>query len=183
MVQDPPEYMADAKAIFVHHTAGINDYTPADSPAIVRSIFLYHVQELGWNDVGYNFFVDKFGTLFEGRAGGIDRAVRAAHTYGFNTNTSSISLLGNTEDMTVDAVAKAAIAHLAGWKMRHHGHIPDSQVVLPAAAQGGNYQGDTWEIGDEITFHRIPGHRDGFNTLCPGAHLDLVLPEIRRLAA
>ncbi|MGP3683328.1 N-acetylmuramoyl-L-alanine amidase [Streptomyces sp. IBSNAI002] len=127
LVFDPPQYMADAKAVFVHHTAGGNDYGPSDSPAIVRGVFLYHVQELGWNDVGYNLFVDKYGTLFEGRAGGIERAVRAAHTYGFNTDTSSIALLGNTEDAGVGTAVKSSIAQLAGWKLRHHGHGPTAR--------------------------------------------------------
>ncbi|MFD3944900.1 N-acetylmuramoyl-L-alanine amidase [Streptomyces sp. NPDC058579] len=183
LVLDPPQYMNDTKAVFVHHTAGINDYTSEQSPGIVRGIFLYHVEELGWNDLGYNFLVDKYGTVFEGRAGGIDRSVRAAHTFGFNTDTSSIALLGNTEDAAVTAETKRAIASVASWKLRLHGYAPDEMIRLPAGANGGNFYGETWKLGDLIDFHRIPGHRNGFNTLCPGEDLYNALPEIRDLAA
>ncbi|WP_424215804.1 N-acetylmuramoyl-L-alanine amidase (plasmid) [Streptomyces sp. BI20] len=182
LVADPPQYMADAKAMFVHHTAGGNDYTADEAPAVLRGVFRYHVVDLGWNDIGYNFFVDKYGVLYEGRAGGVDRAVRAAHTYGFNTDTTSVALLGNTEETGVNLRTRLAIARLAAWKLRHHGHLPLDRVTLPAAAAGGNLAGQSWKLGDPIEFHRISGHRDGFNTLCPGKALYEALPEIRRMA-
>ena len=68
----------------VHHTAGSNSYTAAQSAAIVRAIELYHVKGNGWNDIGYNFLVDKYGQVFEGRIGGIERNVVGAHAEGFN---------------------------------------------------------------------------------------------------
>ena len=78
----------------VHHTAGANGYTAAQSPSIVRAIELYHVKGNGWNDIGYNFLVDRFGTVFEGRYGGIDRNVVGAHAEGFNTGSVGVSVLG-----------------------------------------------------------------------------------------
>ncbi|MFE4646983.1 N-acetylmuramoyl-L-alanine amidase [Streptomyces sp. NBC_01550] len=78
LVADPPTYTTDTKAVFVHHTAGTNDYTCAESASVIRGILTYHVKSNGWNDIGYNFFVDKCGTVFEGRAGGINRPVYGA---------------------------------------------------------------------------------------------------------
>ena len=66
----------------MHHTAGTNTYTPAQAAAIVRGIEVYHVKGNGWNDIGYNFLVDRFGTVYEGRGGGIDRNVIGAHAAG-----------------------------------------------------------------------------------------------------
>lgn len=64
-------------AAIIHHTAGSNDYSPEDSAEIVRAIYAYHTQTLGWCDIAYNALVDKYGQVFEGRAGGITKAVEA----------------------------------------------------------------------------------------------------------
>ncbi|MGV9991544.1 N-acetylmuramoyl-L-alanine amidase [Streptomyces sp. NPDC003374] len=179
LVKDPPEYLDKVEALFVHHTAGTNDYTCADSPAIIRAIFAYHVQANGWNDVGYNFFVDKCGTLFEGRAGGIDQRVRGAHTYGFNGVSSGIALLGDYENgATPTAAAQQAIADLAAWKLGLDGVDPHAQTTLTAAGDTGVYK-----TGEHATLNTISGHRDGYATLCPGRTLYAALPDIRTLAA
>ena len=81
--------------VFVHHTDTPNGYTLDDVPAILRSIQTYHVRSNGWNDIGYNFLVDAYGRIFEGRAGGIDRPVIGAHTGGFNTGSVGIAVLGD----------------------------------------------------------------------------------------
>ncbi|MFI8190616.1 N-acetylmuramoyl-L-alanine amidase [Streptomyces sp. NPDC085946] len=178
LVVNPPTYTTDTKAVFVHHTAGTNDYTCAQSASIVRGIFLYHVQGNGWNDIGYHFLVDKCGTVFEGRAGGIDRPVLGAHTYGFNTDTSSVSVLGDYTTAAPAAVARDAVARVAAWKLGLYGGDPAGTVVLTAGADNGKYT-----AGQKVTLHRISGHRDGYPTECPGGHLYAELPAIRVPAA
>lgn len=178
LVADPPSYLNKVDAVFVHHTAGTNTYDCAESPAIIRAILTYHVKTNGWNDVGYNFFVDKCGTVFEGRAGGVDKPVQGAHTYGFNGYSSGISVLGDFENGgTPSAAAKQAVADVAAWKLGLHGVDPEAKVTLTAAGDTG-----VWKKGDQATLNTVSGHRDGFATLCPGATLYSALPEIRRAA-
>ncbi|GAA2995162.1 hypothetical protein Sfulv_37510 [Streptomyces fulvorobeus] len=178
LVTEPPSYLAKVDAVFVHHTAGTNSYECAESPAIIRAILTYHVKSNGWSDTGYNFFVDKCGTVFEGRAGGTDKPVRGAHTYGFNGYSAGVSLLGDYENGgTPTAAAKQAIADVSAWKLGLHGVDPQAQVTLTAAGDTGVYK-----TGDRATLHTVSGHRDGYATLCPGAALYSELPEIRRTA-
>ncbi|MEV5351519.1 N-acetylmuramoyl-L-alanine amidase [Streptomyces sp. NPDC052693] len=177
LVKDPPTYTGDTKAVFVHHTAGTNDYACSESASIVRGVFLYHVKSNGWNDIGYHFLVDKCGTVFEGRAGGIDKPVLGAHAYGFNTDTSSVSVLGDYSATTANAAVRESVAKVAAWKLGLYGIDPTGTVVLTAGANNGKYK-----LGEKVTMHRISGHRDGYPTECPGQHLYADLPQIRTLA-
>ncbi|WP_051720295.1 FG-GAP-like repeat-containing protein [Streptomyces sp. NRRL F-2799] len=177
MVADPPTYTTDTKAVFVHHTAGSNDYTCAESASIIRGIFVYHVQSNGWNDIGYNFLVDKCGTLFEGRAGGIDKPVLGAHTYGFNTDTSGVAVLGDYNTATAPTAVHETIGKLAAWKLGLYGINPTGTVVMAAAADNGKFT-----AGQSVTLNRISGHRDGYPTECPGNNLYADLPAIRTIA-
>ncbi|MFF9807276.1 N-acetylmuramoyl-L-alanine amidase [Streptomyces coeruleorubidus] len=177
LVMDPPTYTTATRAMFVHHTAGTNAYTCAESASIVRGVFLYHVRSNGWNDIGYHFLVDKCGTVFEGRAGGIDKPVLGAHTYGFNSATSSISVLGDYNRTTANTAVRASVAKVAAWKLGLYGIDPTGTVVLTAGADNGKYK-----AGQKATLPRISGHRDGYPTECPGRYLYDVLPQIRTLA-
>ncbi|MEW1690154.1 N-acetylmuramoyl-L-alanine amidase [Streptomyces sp. NPDC091265] len=178
LVADPPTYTTDTKAVFVHHTAGTNDYTCAESASLIRGILTYHVKSNGWNDIGYNFFVDKCGTLFEGRAGGIDRPVYGAHTYGFNTDTSGVAVLGDFNTASTTPAVRDAIARLAAWKLGLYGINPAGTIVMAAGADNGKFT-----LGQKVTMNRISGHRDGFPTECPGTNLYGDLPVIRTAAA
>ncbi|WP_329539846.1 N-acetylmuramoyl-L-alanine amidase [Streptomyces sp. NBC_01358] len=178
LVDDPPTYTTDTKAVFVHHTAGTNDYTCAESASVIRGILTYHVKSNGWNDIGYNFFVDKCGTLFEGRAGGIDRPVYGAHTYGFNTDTSGVAVLGDFNTASTTPAVRDALARLAAWKLGLYGINPAGTIVMAAGADNGKFT-----LGQKVTMNRISGHRDGFPTECPGTNLYGDLPAIRTAAA
>ncbi|WP_240436983.1 FG-GAP-like repeat-containing protein [Streptomyces sporangiiformans] len=189
-VDDPPEYIEKVSAVFVHHTVGTNDYSCAESPSLVRGIMAYHIQVEKWNDLGYNFLVDKCGRIFEGRAGGMDLPVRGAHTYGFNGDSTGIAVLGDFEGAAATSTTPAkpagkptraaleSVARVAAWKLGQYEGDPSGQVTLTAAADTG-----VWKAGQQATLNTISGHRDGFATACPGKNLYAKLGEIRRFAA
>src|SRR3712207_4032530 len=89
-----PQVATTIKAATVHHTADSNDYTAAEVPDVMRAIYRYQAVDRGWGDIGYNVVVDKFGRLWEGRAGGLANAVVGAHAGGFNRYTFGVSMLG-----------------------------------------------------------------------------------------
>ena len=146
----------------VHHTAGANGYTAAQSPAIVRAIELYHVQGNGWNDIGYNFLVDRFGQVFEGRYGGIERNVVGAHAEGFNTGSVGVAVLGEYGSLPVAQKARDALAALLAWRL-------DIAHVDPASTlsfiSGGNAR---FPAGLPVFLRTVSGHRDTGFTDCPG---------------
>jgi uncharacterized protein with LGFP repeats len=180
---DPSEYNADVKAVFVHHTDGSNDYSCADSASIVRGIYAYHTQVNGWNDIGYNFLVDKCGTIFEGRKGGVGLPVLGAHTYGWNRESTGIAVLGEYTSTSASDAALASVARVAAWKLGQYGADPAGTVQLTAGASQTNYFGTGFTAGSQYTFQRISGHRDGYNTECPGGSLYAQLPTIRAWAS
>ncbi|MET8980803.1 N-acetylmuramoyl-L-alanine amidase [Streptomyces sp. NPDC004539] len=182
---DAPGYLPGekVKAVVVHHTAESNDYTCAQGPALVRGIYAYHVKQLGWKDLGYNFLVDKCGTVYEGRKGGVDRPVMGAHSYGFNAETSGISILGTYTSVTPSQAALASVSRVAAWKLGQYGVSPTATTTLTAGSTGSNYAGKKWSSGAKLTLPTLHGHRDSYNTQCPGNQLYAQLPTLRTWAA
>ena len=160
-----PSFAATIRLAIVHHTAGANGYTAAQAPAIVKAIQLYHVKGNGWNDIGYNFLVDRFGTVYEGRYGGIERNVVGAHAEGFNTGSAGVAVLGEYGSLAVTAKARSSLAALLAWRL-------DLAHVDPATTQsiisGGNAR---FGAGLPVFLRTVSGHRDTGFTDCPGAAL------------
>lgn len=172
-------YDDGVKAAIVHHTAGSNDYAPQDSAAIVRAIYAYHTRELGWCDIAYNALVDKYGQVFEGRAGGIDRPVMGSHTGGFNKDTWGVAMLGDFDDVPPTPIQLRTVGRLIGWRLGIDHVNPLGSVTLTSA--GGNYT--HFPLGTEPTLPTIFTHRDVGNTDCPGNAAYAAMPEIRDIAA
>jgi hypothetical protein len=171
------------KAVVVHHTAESNTYTCEQAPAVVRGIYAYHVKQLGWKDIGYNFLVDKCGTVYEGRKGGVDQPVQGAHAYGFNAETTGISILGTYTDTAPSQAAMTAVARVAAWKLGQYGVDPAGTTTLTAGDGGRSFFGRTWAKGAQVSFPVIHGHRDGYNTQCPGDAFYGQLATLRSWAA
>lgn len=170
-------YTKSVKAAFVHHSATGNNYTCSQAPSVLRGIYRYHVKSSGWRDIGYNFAVDKCGNIYEGRAGGVTKAVMGAHTLGFNTNTMGIAVLGTFTSSNPPAAAVNAVSKLTAWKLGLFGANPKGKVTLTS---GGS---NKYKKGKKVKLNVISGHRDGFATECPGARLYKKLGTARTASA
>ncbi|MBT2409661.1 peptidoglycan recognition protein [Streptomyces sp. ISL-12] len=171
------KYTKKVKAAFVHHSATGNNYTCAQAPSVIRSIYRYHVKSMGWRDIGYNFLVDKCGKIYEGRAGGVAKPVLGAHTLGFNSDSMGIAVLGTYSTKKPSAAAVRGVARLSAWKLGLYGMNPRGKTYLKSG--GGNL----YRKGKNVRLSVISGHRDGFNTSCPGAQLYKKLGTARSTAA
>ena len=176
-ITKPAGFASAVRFVVIHHTAGTNAYTRSQSAAIVRAIQLFHVRTNGWNDVGYNFLVDRFGQVFEGRAGGADRPVIGAHAEGFNTGSVGIAVLGTYGDEGISAAARAAIERLVAWRL-DVAHVDPLSAV--SSLSGGNPR---FAAGTAVRLRAVSGHRDTGFTSCPGTALYGQLPAIARAGA
>ncbi len=178
IVRARPSYAPQLKLAIVHHTAGTNNYTAAQAAAIVRGIEVYHVEGNGWNDIGYNFLVDRFGTVYEGRAGGLTRNVIGAHAEGFNTGSVGVALIGNFQTAQPTAAQQEALVKLLAWRL-DLAHVDPLATVALASRGNAKYR-----AGKVVVLRTISGHRDTGPSECPGRDAYALLPALaKRVAA
>jgi uncharacterized protein with LGFP repeats len=174
-----PKYDNGIRAAVVHHTAGSNDYSPSDSAEIIRAIYAYHTRTLGWCDIAYNALVDKFGQVFEGRAGGIAKAVEGSHTGGFNVGTWGVALIGDFSVVPPTPIQLRTTGRLLGWRLAMDGVDPRGTVTLPS--EGTSFT--RYPLGAPATLPTIFTHRDVGNTECPGNAAYAEMDHLRDIAA
>lgn len=183
---DPP-YADKVNVVFVHHTDTAADYDCSESAQIVRWIYAYHLSQ-DWRDIGYNALVDKCGTIFEGRFGGLDLPVIGAQTYGFNTRSWGIAAIGTFQVIKgvpatpISSKMLGSIAALSAWKLGQYGINPNPGSKTQTLVEGAK-DSSPWVYDKSYTFNPISGHRDGFATACPGQNLYDKLATIRSYAA
>ncbi len=166
MRRGSPSYARAVKAVVVHHTAGRNDYSRADVPRVIRADYAYHVRGRGWEDLGYNLLVDRFGRVWEGRAGGIGRATIGSHAQGFNTGTLGVSMLGDATRTDPTADVTKALARVTAYAAATWRFDPTGTVTLTS---GGSPR---YARGAQVTLHRVFGHKETGKTACPGVLQD-----------
>ena len=142
---------------------------------MIRGVYAYHTSGRGWCDIGYNFLVDRFGTIYEGRSGGTELPVIGAAQAGFNTGAVSVSVMGNFQTAQVPDAVKRALVRLLAWRLDVAHVNPSSHATMTSA--GGSTT--RYDAGTVVRLHAISGHRDTGLTECPGAKLYPLLPSIR----
>ncbi|WP_273654163.1 peptidoglycan recognition protein family protein [Cellulomonas fimi] len=174
-----PDLSTEVVAAAVHHTASSASYSADDVPGLIRGFYAYHTRPeaaggRGWCDIGYNFLVDQFGRVFEGRAGGTDMPIVGVHTGGFNSRTFGVAAIGSFDTVQPSSAMTEAISRTIAWKFALH-RIFGSQNVSMVSGGGAS----KYPAGTVVTFPTIFGHRDAQLTSCPGQRLYDQLPAIR----
>ncbi|AEE46637.1 peptidoglycan recognition protein family protein [Cellulomonas fimi] len=160
-----PDVASTLLATVVHHTAGPNTYsTIEEAKAQIRGDQQYHQQARGWCDIGYNFLVDKWGNIYEGRANSATEPVIGVHAGGFNTATLGISMLGDYSSVTPGANQQESVAWLIAWRMSQYHRDPASTIgYTTLGGENSRYPAGTW-----LALPVVIGHRDVAYTACPG---------------
>ncbi len=156
----------------VHHGASPDTYT--DGYAVVRSYWNYHVNTLGWSDIGYNYLFDKFSNVFIGRHNPNfpSQDVRAAHAGSSNGSSIGLNFLGNADIAGNVPQATLTIAtEFMAWWYNLRGLNPTTSANI--LNQAGTMT---------IYLPRICGHKDLNATACPGVTLYNYLPTFRSAA-
>lgn len=181
----PAEYYPVERFI-IHHSAA--DFTKYDDTGITteegwkdqaRAVYRYHAKNLGWGDTGYNYIIDPYGNIFEGRAGGEGaaggHAVRGGscvsfassvkgQTVGFNRGTVGIVFLGNYNKNILTGPAQKAAANLIARLSKDFNLDPKKITEF-----------------DKRNLPLIIGHKDVDCTTCPGTSTKASLDNILRL--
>ena len=139
----------------------------------------YHRDSNGWNDIGYNFLVDKYGQVFEGRAGGIDAAGGRRPGAGLQLRLDRHREPRHVQHDRPDRrrAGRARAPDRAGSSRCTACRPPGTVTVISAGGSTNRYP-----AGTPVTFERISGHRDGDATACPGDALYAQLPQLREMA-
>lgn len=168
----------DVRFLLLHHTAGATTYSASGVPSQIQQIYRFHTsREKRWADVCYNFFVDRFGGVWEGRAGSISGAVMADATGGSQGFAQLVCLLGNFDTSSPSAAMMESCANVLAWLTRRYAIEPDQSKMVTFISRGSN----RWKAGTSVVARPISGHRDMSATVCPGRYvyplLETTLPK------
>lgn len=165
-------------AFYVHHTAGSNSYkNKTQAEAQIRADWNYHTNVLNWGDLGYHIMIDKFGNIYEGRRGSINSLPLGTHAGGFNTNTYSVSLLGNYEEARPSAAMMTSLRKVLAWKAYEYNVDTTTKVTLTSRALPGSTS--RYKKGVKVSVPRLIGHTTTNATACPGQYVIPKLPALR----
>lgn len=161
-----PTIASTVKLAVVHHSVSPNGYSPSQVPSVLRGIQAYHMDGRGWDDIGYNFVVDRYGGIWEGRGGGAERPVVGAHASGFNSGSVGVMMLGDFSGAQPTSAAVHAAGTVTGWKLALHDSDPAGRVSFTSAGS------PKYAAGTTVDLPRVVGHRDVGLTSCPGHAAD-----------
>jgi len=159
------ERREDVRFLLVHHTASTNAYESADVASLIRGFHRLHTGPTrGWPDVAYNFFVDRFGVVWEGRSGSVDRPVKGDATGGSQGFAQLCCFIGDHRTVAPTSAARRAMVSLLAWLGVRYGIALGPGAKTSFVSRGSN----RWPAGTRVMTTTIAGHRDMSLTECPG---------------
>ncbi len=179
----PIEAEDDVRFLIVHHTVASNTYGEDDVGAILRSMYNFHTNDKGWSDVAYNFCVDRFGRVWEARAGSAAGPVRGDATGGSQGHALLCAFIGDhSTEMPSEAATQAMGGLLAALGGRY-GIDLTAGASTTFVSRGSNRHA----AGVSVTAPTVCPHRLMSQTACPGdagvAHIENQLIPIASGAA
>jgi hypothetical protein len=160
-----PERPEDVRFLLVHHSVSVNDYPAEAVPEELRSFYRLHTApDKGWADIAYNFLVDRFGGIWEGRAGSIEAPVKGDATGGSQGFALLCCFIGDHRTAAPSAEAQSSMVSLLAWLAERYRIDPRPGATASFVSRGSN----RWPAGAPVTTTTIAGHRDMSKTACPG---------------
>ncbi len=162
-----PTYI-NAGHVVIHHGASPNTYTNGE--AIVRSYYNYHVNTLGWADIGYNYIIDQDGNFYQGRHNPNlpTSDVRGAHAGAANSGSIGVNFPGNLDVSIATTAQLNKLYDLLAWWY-------DYKAINPLGSSNMQTQAYGVQFMENLTCHRDIG-----NTSCPGNDMYARMPSIRQ---
>ena len=157
----------NATHVVMHHGASPNTYT--DGQAVVQSYYNYHVNTLGWADIGYNYLIDKYGNFYQGRQNPNlpTSDVRGAHAGASNSTSIGVNFLGNLDVSIATQVQLEKLYDLMAWWFDHKAIDVLGSSDFQTQAYGVQNE-------DHFTYHNSINP-----TSCPGDDMISRMPNIR----
>lgn len=162
--------------LVVHHSETSNTYAVEEVAKVLRSFRSYHMsRKKGWPDVAYNFFVDRFGGVWEGRTGSLTAPVAGSATGGNQGGSQLVCLVGNHNTVPPTEAALASLTNLLAALADHYVFPVEPEATTDFESRGST----RWPSGATVRTRSIEGHRAMSMTSCPGDAAFRLLPTIR----
>jgi hypothetical protein len=158
------ESPGDVRFLLVHHSASPNDHGIGEVPGYIRSFYRLHTRTRRWPDIAYNFLVDRFGGIWEGRSGSLQQPVAGDATGGSQGFAQLCCFIGDHRNVDPTPEAQLSMVALLGWLADRYGIPTDPGSTTTFVSRGSN----KWPAGTQVTTTTIAGHRDMSRTVCPG---------------
>jgi hypothetical protein len=165
LVAKGPLQAETPRFLLVHHTVSSNTYAETAVADQIRGFFNFHTgAEKKWPDVAYNFFIDRFGGVWEARAGSLAGPVRGDATGGNQGFSQLVCMIGDYGALAPSPAAVDSLARVLAALGEKYGIDTAPGATTSFISRKSN----RWKAGVCVETPTIAGHREMSQTSCPG---------------